>query len=67
MIEQAVGFTPLHVASQVGNVGIVSMLLEAGANKEAATVCAVIRSEYHGRFYLNCNFTCSLVFFCHAQ
>ena len=37
MIEQA--GTPLYAASQVGNAGIVSILITAGANKDAATVC----------------------------
>jgi hypothetical protein len=37
--EQADGATPLYVASQEGQLEVVSALLAAGANKDAATVC----------------------------
>ena len=37
--EQADGATPLYVASQEGQLEVVSALLAAGANKDAAKVC----------------------------
>ncbi len=35
---QVNGFTPLYIASQKGHVEVVSALLAAGANRDAATV-----------------------------
>ena len=37
--EQADGATPLLIASQEGHLEVVSALLAAGANKDAARVC----------------------------
>ena len=37
--EQASGATPLFIASQNGQLEVVSALLAAGANKDAAKVC----------------------------
>ena len=37
--EQASGATPLFIASGNGHLKVVSALLAAGANKDAATVC----------------------------